>query len=269
MKLFLQTKKKEKTHYENAKQEYEKKLKESNNELQLYKNLAALGILAGSFGHETDDSIARILLNITYPKTRLFNAFPDDKDIREAFVDLDDDIHRISCYSDLLIAFLKRKKRSVVKNLSFKKVIEEIVEYYRALVGEYSIDIDISDLEEFECKIPMKQIDMESIIVNLLTNAFEALKGTKGLRKIKVSASFEDAYTIIVEDSGLGVSESLREWIFVPLNTTKQEDGVGLGLTIVRDVVESYSGKVSVDTSDTLGGARFMVKIPLIEVEDE
>ena len=72
-----------------------------------------------------------------------------------------------------------------------------------------------------------------------------------------------------MEDSGPGVPESLRVWIFVPLNTTTQEDGVGLGLTIVRDVVESYSGKVSVDTSDTLGGAQFIAKIPLIEVEDE
>lgn len=261
--------KKEKVHYERAKQEYEKKLKESNNELQLYKNLAALGILAGSFGHETDDSIARILLNIVYPKMRLFNAYPNDEDIKAAFVDLDDDIQRISCYSDLLIAFLKKKKRSEVKNLSIKKVIEEIVGYYKVLVKEYSIDIDISDSEEFECKVPMKQIDIESIIVNLLTNAFEALKGTKGLRKIKVSAQYDDAYMIIVEDSGPGVPENLRDWIFVPLNTTKKEDGVGLGLTIVRDVVESYSGKICVDTSDKLGGARFIVEIPLIEVKHE
>lgn len=261
--------KKEKIHYERTKQEYEKKLKESNTELQLYKNLAALGILAGSFGHETDDSIARILLNIVYPKMRLFNAYPDDEDIKEAFVDLDEDIHRISCYSDLLIAFLKKKKRSEVKNLSFKQVIEEIVKFYNVLVEEYSIDIDISDSEEFECKISMKQIDIESIIVNLLTNAFEALKGTKGLRKIKVSAKYDEAYMIIVEDSGPGVPENLREWIFVPLNTTKKEDGVGLGLTIVRDVVESYSGTVYVDSSDELGGARFIAEIPLIEVKNE
>ena len=53
--------KKEQKHFENTKKEYEKKLRDSNNELRLYKNLAALGILAGSFGHETDDAIARIL----------------------------------------------------------------------------------------------------------------------------------------------------------------------------------------------------------------
>ena len=74
--------KKEQKHFENTKKEYEKKLRDSNNELRLYKNLAALGILAGSFGHETDDAIARILLNIVYPRERLIMEFPDDNDIK-------------------------------------------------------------------------------------------------------------------------------------------------------------------------------------------
>ena len=83
--------KKEQKHFENTKKEYEKKLRDSNNELRLYKNLAALGILAGSFGHETDDAIARILLNIVYPRERLIMEFPDDNDIKASFNDLDND----------------------------------------------------------------------------------------------------------------------------------------------------------------------------------
>lgn len=262
--------KKERKHYEKTRQEYEKKLRESNNELQLYKNLAALGILAGSFGHETDDAVARILLNVEYPKERLFSAFPNDDDVIAAFDDLDSDINRISCYSDLLVAFLKKKKRSEVRNLSFKEIIEKIVSYYQVLVDEYQVDIDIKDLEEFQCKIVMKQIDLESIIVNLLTNAFEALKGVNGSRIIKIStASLVDEYNIVVEDSGAGVPENLREWIFIPLNTTKQEDGVGLGLTIVKDIVESYSGKIDIGESTVLGGARFETIFPVIEVKHE
>lgn len=258
--------KKEKKHYEKTRREYEKKLRESNNELQLYKNLAALGILAGSFGHETDDAIARILLNIAYPRKRLTAAFPND-DMIAAFDDLDSDILRISSYSNLLVAFLKKKKRSEVKNLSFKKVIGEIVDYYKLLAEEYGVMIDVEDLEEFQCEIFMKQIDLESVIINLITNAFEALKGVRGIRKIKISTfASESGYTVVVEDSGPGVQENLREWIFVPLNTTKQEDGVGLGLTIVKDIVENYSGKINVDISEILGGARFTAFFPAAEV---
>ena len=238
---------KEQQHYEKAKKEYEKKLKDSDSELRLYKNLAALGILAGSFGHETDDAIARIMLNIEYPKERMLNAFPND-DVIAAFDDLDNDIKRISCYSDLLVAFLKKKKRSEVINLSFKSVIEEIVGYYNILVDEYRVKIDISELEDFQCIIAMKQIDLESIVVNLLTNAFEALKGVLRERIIKISTYIEDEqYYIVMEDSGPGVPMNLREWIFIPLNTTKDEDGVGLGLTIVRDVVEDYEGIIRIE----------------------
>lgn len=266
LKTVSQDQKKEKRHYENTKKEYEKKLKDSNNELQLYKNLAALGILAGSFGHETDDSIARVLLNIVYPRERFLMEFPDDEDIKEAFEDLDNDIQRISCYSDLLMAFLKKNKRTQTKNLSFKRVIEDIVKYYRILVDEYSIIIDIKDLQEFNCKISMKQIDLESIIVNLLTNSFEALKGIARKRIIKISTiECDEEYNIIFEDSGDGVREDLKEWIFMPLNTTKKEDGVGLGLTIVRDVVESYYGEIKVEDSEEFGGAKFIVSFPMLE----
>lgn len=270
---FIQTvsfdQRKEEQHYQKAKREYEKKLKDSNSELQLYKNLAALGILAGSFGHETDDAIARILLNIEYPKERMLEVFSDE-DVLAAFNDLDEDIQRISCYSDLLVAFLKKKKRSVVRNISFKRIIEEIVGYYKILVNEYNISIDISDLQEFECGISMKQIDVESIIVNLLTNAFEALKGCSGKRIIKISTyATNDGYYMVFEDSGPGIPENKKEWIFIPLNTTKKEDGVGLGLTIVRDVMEKYGGTITVKNSADLGGAKFVINIPRLEVEDE
>ena len=262
--------KKEQKHFENTKKEYEKKLRDSNNELRLYKNLAALGILAGSFGHETDDAIARILLNIVYPRERLIMEFPDDNDIKASFNDLDNDIQRISCYSDLLMAFLKKNKRSEVKKLSFKNVIETIVKYYKILVDEYNISIDISNLQEFSCEIFMKQIDLESIIVNMLTNSFEALKGIGGKRVIKISTiDFGEEYQIEFEDSGPGVPDNLKEWIFIPLNTTKEEDGVGLGLTIVKDIVESYNGKIEVGKSNAIGGAQFTVIFPVDEVKDE
>ena len=61
----------------------------------------------------------------------------------------------------------------------------------------------------------------------------------------------------------------MKEWIFIPLNTTKEEDGVGLGLTIVKDIVESYNGKIEVGKSNAIGGAQFTVIFPVDEVKDE
>ena len=72
-----------------------------------------------------------------------------------------------------------------------------------------------------------------------------------------------------MEDSGPGVPMNLREWIFIPLNTTKDEDGVGLGLTIVRDVVEDYEGIIRIEDSKKLGGAKFIVQFPVDDVNND
>ena len=64
-----------------------------------------------------------------------------------------------------------------------------------------------------------------------------------------------------VADSGAGVPEDRRRWIFEPFATTRASDGTGLGLFIARKVVIDHGGDISVSTSN-LGGALFRVRIP-------
>ena len=106
--------------------------------------------------------------------------------------------------------------------------------------------------------LTMRQIDLESIIINMITNAFEQVKARQ---KKKIQIIFEqkgeDIY-LYFEDSGPGVPENMREEIFKPFITTK-EDGIGLGLNIVKDIVTSYGGKVYAEESKDLGGAKLVV----------
>ncbi len=62
----------------------------------------------------------------------------------------------------------------------------------------------------------------------------------------------------LIEDSGKGVPEGKEKEIFRPFETTK-ENGIGLGLNIVKDIVEKYHGEISVKRSDTLFGVKFIV----------
>lgn len=248
-------------YYEDTKIHYEKKIEYNKSELNLYKNLATLGIFAGSFGHETDDTIARMLLNIEFLKSYL-----TDNSSLSAYSQLNKDVSKISNYSDMLIAYLKKSKRIYCNDLSIKQIIDEIVDKYAEIIKSYKIKIDINSVVDFQFKMPFMQIDIESIIINMITNAFEALKGRREkIIKISTIDDFVNKnYILNFEDSGKGVPDDKKEWIFLPLNTTKSEDGVGLGLTIVKDVVESYKGKISVEKSD-LGGAKFIVSIPYKE----
>ena len=107
----------------------------------------------------------------------------------------------------------------------------------------------------------IKQVDFESIVINMITNAFEQVKGREN-RKITVTISQSASHLIIYfEDSGTGVPEGKEKEIFRPFETTK-ENGIGLGLNIVKDIVEKYHGDISVKRSETMLGAKFIVTLP-------
>ena len=102
------------------------------------------------------------------------------------------------------------------------------------------------------------------VVVNLLTNAIQAVEENSGEKRLLVSLrnSTEDGfYDIVVEDNGPGVSEQNQDKIFTPDFTTKTS-GSGLGLAICRRIVEHCGGTISYSKSFSLGGACFTVKYP-------
>ncbi|MBR4734893.1 MAG: GHKL domain-containing protein [Bacteroidales bacterium] len=102
------------------------------------------------------------------------------------------------------------------------------------------------------------------VVVNLITNAIQAVDGIEGEKRLLVSlrnSSTDGFYEIVVEDNGPGVEEANQEKIFTPDFTTKTS-GSGLGLAICRRIVEHCGGSISYSRSFALGGACFTVKYP-------
>ena len=102
------------------------------------------------------------------------------------------------------------------------------------------------------------------VIVNLLTNAMQAVDELGGRKSIAVSlrnSTVDGFYDLVVEDNGPGVSEEIRERIFTPDFTTKSS-GSGLGLAICQKIVEHCGGEIFYARSFTLGGASFTVRYP-------
>jgi signal transduction histidine kinase len=111
---------------------------------------------------------------------------------------------------------------------------------------------------------------MRRILVNLVRNAAEAIRGARpeapgGGPRGRVVVHAErtpDGVAIVIEDDGPGVPEPVRERIFDPYFTTKS-DGTGLGLAIVKKVVVEHNGSITAGPSERLGGAAFVVALPL------
>ena len=100
------------------------------------------------------------------------------------------------------------------------------------------------------------EADLTEILGNVLDNACKAAKSTV---KLTVTG---DAYQLLIciEDDGLGISEALQNQIFERgIRADSYLQGNGIGLAIVRDLVDSYNGRISVSRSETLGGAKFSI----------
>ena len=103
---------------------------------------------------------------------------------------------------------------------------------------------------------------IEQVILNLINNAAKALEKAEGHRIIEVtSASEKNSIIIRVSDSGPGVPLELRDKMFDPFFTTRQ-DGAGIGLSITQRIIADHSGSIDVGSSK-LGGAEFRIELPI------
>jgi C4-dicarboxylate-specific signal transduction histidine kinase len=110
------------------------------------------------------------------------------------------------------------------------------------------------------------QTKVSQIVLNLVINAIQAMEGLpkdKSLIKLKVTT--DDAWVYLsVSDSGEGVPPSWREKVFDPFFTTKQKQGTGLGLAICHQIAVDLGGSLRVEDDPELGGARFVLQLPLV-----
>jgi signal transduction histidine kinase len=106
--------------------------------------------------------------------------------------------------------------------------------------------------------------EMNYVFINLIDNALRAV-GSSGSVEVRARLESSD-FVFEVGDSGPGVPEDKRQWIFEPFATTRAAEGTGLGLYIARKVVIEHGGEISVSKS-ALGGALFRVRIPTTSVK--
>jgi len=119
---------------------------------------------------------------------------------------------------------------------------------------------------EFTANIPIEHVfpgdkgDLMELCGNLMENAFKLC-----ISQVRVSASYNDAgeFELIVEDDGQGVEESIRKKIIERgVRADTQKAGQGIGLAVCNEIVISYNGKLSIETSE-LEGAKFRITIPI------
>jgi signal transduction histidine kinase len=228
--------------------------------------LATLGISSAVFGHETEDAISNFKISSKNAKDYLDI---DNKIVATELAKSYELAKLVSGWGAFALARVEREKRSKRRRM-ISKVVGETIKQIKPALESKSIEL-IEEYEEFYAV--SYSMDIESIILNLITNAFTFCVNQTKKRKIKVVLSkkvFEtrSGYNIIVSDTGNGVPDEYIHRIFSPLFSTKldgerKHNGTGLGLTIVKSIVDEMNGFINVGRDKELYGAKFEIWLPI------
>jgi signal transduction histidine kinase len=239
---------------------------------RLRDRLATLGEMAAAIAHEVKNPLAGIEVMAGLLKRRV----PDGSDAQEL---LNDIIHEAKMANAIVLEVLEyvRPIRLHVEPVSVTRIVDEAIYAAESTVsrGRTRVSADVP--------LGLPPIDADAqqlrqLFTNLVVNAFEAVTGdgrvTVTARHVRpVSELYgRDAagagfVEVDVTDDGPGVPDEVRDRIFSPFFTTKPR-GSGLGLSIVRKIVDAHDGRIDLQVGPQ-GGTRFRISLPVAAARDE
>jgi signal transduction histidine kinase len=249
--------------YERAKERETQALRE---DLQLYRSLATAGTTAAVFAHESGKPVTLIekIAKRIEKKGQELLGEQYKNSLGKPIAMLYQVGTSLLRFSSFPLHLLKREKRRMGV-VDVHSVIDDIVELFKPFFDDAKIEV-IKVKTDSNPRIRGSIALLESVITNFLTNtinAFNVEGGRNEGRQVIISTEFSGNYVRIkVLDNGSGISGIEIDKIWLPGETTTS--GTGLGLTIVKDCVADLGGKVQAIPHGELGGAEFIVELPLV-----
>lgn len=268
--LFLPQDVKEEIHQalDRVRQEHQDHVVRLEDELQMYRNLASLGISTAAFAHETE----AVGLDLELHLADLKSAF--DKlsmnlraEISGPFNKVLEAGKRSMQLVDLFLEFVRQRKQKEGP-ISLSDLVQKLLARYEPFLKRVGVRTFLKvepDIPNLYCN-PM---DMEAVFINLLTNAVWAMREKS---KRELHFQFQGSpkkIVVIISDTGHGIPLGDADKIFMPFFTSKGPMGIGLGLTIVKDTLRKYQGAIVPIIPGLLKGATFEISIPVDSGEEQ
>jgi len=223
--------------------------------------LALIGRLSTSIAHEIRNPLSAIKVNteILLNKLEL-----EGNDLRRLQIAREQAIQLESIVSQMMDF-----ARPISLNYSMSS-IDEIIDQAIELVKEKIEKEDVTVVRNLDTNLPNAMIDKEKTVeavMNLLANALEAFDGTDRRKTIEFRARTKVFHSrnhieLSVIDNGIGINPEDRKNIFEPFFTKGKKDGVGLGLSIVKKIINAHNGKIRVK-SEPMKNTSFGLMIPV------
>lgn len=231
-------------------------LKKVQEQLRKTERVAELGTLASGMAHEIGTPMNVILGRAEYLMDRV-----KEEPIKKGLKTIVAQVERITKVMNQLLAFARRKSPERGP-LQLKEIVENGIELFRERLDRNHVEVE-SVLDGVYPRVLADGDQMSQVFINLVMNAIHAMPDGGILR---VGLAQEDGMvTLTVADTGHGIPHEVLPRVFEPFFTTKEfGKGTGLGLTVVKGIIEEHQGMIAVKSEEGEGTV-FIVRLPIAE----
>jgi two-component system, LuxR family, sensor kinase FixL len=223
--------------------------------------VAVMGELAASIAHELNQPLSGIISNASAGQRFIDRGNVDLRELRELLADIVADGRRAGSVISTFRGMIK-KGDSARQRVNLNDLVTNVVRMLNSDAMLHSCTLETL-LDPHLPAIGGDPTQLQQVLLNLVINAFDAMRDTPlSSRKVVIATeqNGDGAICASVRDYGTGIPGEARERLFDHFFTTKAE-GLGMGLGIVRSIVESHGGTIVAENIEG-GGARFSFTIP-------
>ena len=230
-------------------------------ELAYMNRFNVAGELTATIAHELNQPLGAILVNAETAKMLLDLPTPNLEELRQIVADIQRDDQRAS-------EVIRRVRGMLMKapfereNNDLNEIARDTVKVLSRLATSRETDLDSETVLD-ELRIKCDRIQIQQVITNLILNAMDAMSAVPRANRTIVVTTMrvENFAEVAVSDNGPGISPDIVKMLFQPFFTTKSQ-GMGVGLSIARTIVELHDGQIWADNLRG-SGAVFHVRLPL------
>lgn len=239
-------------------------LREAQAELTHMTRVMGMGQLTAAIAHELSQPLSGILVNASAGLHMLSMNPPQVESAQETVKRTIRDANRASDVTERIRALYNRSA-PIVEVVDLNAIAQEVIGFAHSDLRKNGVNVRVSLASDLPA-VRGDRVQLQQVVFNFIKNGTEAMSGVVGRPKdLEISTAREksDYVRLAVKDVGPGFNPVISEKLFSPFFTTKT-NGMGVGLSVSRAIVESHSGRLWAEPNERYG-ATFAFSIPAVE----
>ena len=222
--------------------------------------LMTMDVLSASIAHEMNQPLASIVTNADAAARWMARPTPDLGEVKATLEQIRNSAYRARDLIGSIRAMVKRDGRNRAA-LDLNDLVREGLALTERELERNRVSVEVESDEHLPL-VNGDRIQLQQVLVNLITNAIDAMAAKKWPRILRIESGIQepDSLLISVADTGTGINPEIVDRIFNPLFTTKS-NGMGMGLSISRSIVEGHGGRLWA-SAGAEGGSVFQFVLP-------